>query len=54
MSSYDITFCSNPKCKNMKCERNQKKYDWNIVTLVKPYISMANFENCEYWEEEND
>ena len=54
MSNYDITFCSNPKCKNMKCDRNQKNYDFNMVALVKPYISIANFEECEFWENKDE
>lgn len=52
--NLDITFCSNLNCKNMECERNQKKYDWSIITLVKPAISISNFSNCEFWEEEDE
>ncbi len=32
--NYDITFCSNSKCKNTKCNRNQA----NLYLLVSHYI----------------
>lgn len=50
----DITFCSNLKCNNMTCKRNQRNYDWGIVTLVKPEISISNFKDCEFWKEEDE
>lgn len=54
MNNYDITFCNNINCKNKECYRNQRNYIWNDVFMTKPYISIAEFKDCEYWEEEND
>ena len=46
--NYDITFCSNTKCKNLKCERNQN----NITDEFKDrFIWQGEFKECEYWEE---
>ena len=28
---WDITFCSNIKCKNLKCDRNQKNYNFVLA-----------------------
>lgn len=52
--NLDITFCSNLKCKNIQCDRNQNNYDMYRVFNDKPFISIANFEKCEFWEVEND
>ena len=46
--NYDITFCSNTKCKNLKCERNQKNiptYEYKIRN-----IWQGDFKECEYWK----
>lgn len=58
--NLDITFCSNLKCENLSCERNQnnliKLCKYGEIELNHP-ISIANFEKCEYWEkvgEENE
>lgn len=48
--NLDITFCSNKKCKNTDCDRNQNNYDLNYVFIKKPYVSIADFKKCEYWE----
>jgi len=47
--NLDITFCSRLNCKNKECIRNQ----WQLIELADEThpISMANFENCEFWEE---
>ena len=42
--SQDITFCSNRKCQNLKCERNACHIRWDL----KPYHSFADFENTQY------
>ena len=43
--SYDITFCSNKKCKNKKCERHPIKLKgWYYP------VSMADFTKCEFWK----
>lgn len=45
---WDITFCSNKKCKNKECERNQNNYNF-IMAGTHP-ISIADFKKCEYWK----
>ena len=43
--SYDITFCTNKKCKNKKCERHPIKLKgWHYL------VSMADFTKCEFWK----
>lgn len=44
---WDITFCSNIKCKNLKCDRNQKNYNFGLAGNHP--ISIGNFPKCEYW-----
>lgn len=44
---WDISFCSNTKCKNMDCKRNQNKYDFTLAGN-RP-ISSMEFKECEYW-----
>lgn len=58
MSNFDITFCSNLKCENLNCERNQNnlmKY-WNseegFIEIGNHPISIGEFKKCEYWEVE--
>ena len=51
--NYDITFCSNTKCKILKCKRNQN----NIpkIEYKTRFIWQGDFKDCEYWKEvEND
>ena len=43
--NLDITFCTKD-CLNTRCERNLKYLDKNIFK-EKPFISMAEFNNCE-------
>ena len=46
--NYDITFCSNIKCKNLECKRNQN----NIPDEFKDrFIWQGHFKDCEYWKE---
>ena len=53
MSSYDITFCSKQNCKNKECERSQRRIIQECAELnYIPYISISDFKECEYWEEE--
>ena len=51
--NLDITFCSNLKCENLSCERNQnnliKLCKYAEIELNRP-ISIANFKKCEFWE----
>ena len=58
--NLDITFCSNVKCKNMDCDRNQENVTKYYVELSKSTniqyffhkpISIADFKECEYWKE---
>ena len=42
--SEDITFCSNSRCKNTKCERNQKNIKQHWLDH-----SYAMFTDCDYW-----
>lgn len=44
--NYDITFC-NRECENKKCERNFKYVDIMDLASVKPYVSIASFDECE-------
>ena len=45
--NYDITFCSNTKCKILKCKRNQN----NIpkIEYKTRFIWQGDFKECEYW-----
>lgn len=47
--NYDITFCTNKKCNNLKCERNQN----NIpeIEYKARKIWVCNFKKCKYWED---
>ena len=47
---WDITFCSDKKCKNLECDRNQNNYNFTLAGN-KP-ISIANFSKCEYYTKE--
>lgn len=49
--SLDISYCTNTKCKNIKCERNQKVL--NSIIVGNHPISIMNFKYCKYWEENN-
>ena len=43
--SYDITFCTNKKCKNKKCERHPIKLKgWYYP------VSMSDFTKCKFWK----
>lgn len=42
--SLDITFCSNRRCQNKTCERNQ----CHVILSIKPHYSVSDFENTEY------
>lgn len=46
--NYDITFCSNTKCKNLECERNQKNIP-EIEYLIR-HIWEGEFKECEYFK----
>lgn len=46
---WDISFCSNKKCKNKECERNQNNY--NFMLAGNRPISIMKFKECEYWKE---
>lgn len=46
---WDISFCSNKKCENKECGRNQNNYNF-MLTGNRP-ISIMEFKECEYWEE---
>ncbi len=55
MISLDITYCSNLKCKNKNCERNQKHLEEiQKECLLYHYISIAEFKKCEFWEGKNE
>ena len=43
--NYDITFCSKKNCPNKECKRNQ-----NNIEDEERLISIAEFKDCEYWE----
>ena len=47
--NYDKTFCSNTKCKILKCKRNQN----NIpkIEYKTRFIWQGEFKDCEYWGE---
>ncbi len=50
--NYDMTFCSDKKCNNLKCERNQN----NITKqgyLIKNGIWISDFINCEDFKKED-
>ena len=44
--NYDITFCSRD-CNNEKCERNYNYVDKVKLIIVKPYVSIASFDDCK-------
>ena len=44
--NLDITYCSNTKCKNKQCERNQIHLP-EITTRIGHPISIADFKNCK-------
>lgn len=46
---WDITFCSNKKCKNKECERNQNNY--NFMLAGNYPISICDFKKCYDWKE---
>lgn len=50
--NLDITFCSNLRCENLSCERNQnnliKLCKYGEIELNHP-ISFMDFEKCEYF-----
>ena len=50
--SDDITWCSNRRCKRMKCYRNSK----HIRKDISPYkpLSFANFEGTQYCLKEKE
>ena len=50
--NLDITFCSKTNCKNEECKRNQ--YNINAIMKDLRFICMANFEDCEFWEVEDE
>lgn len=50
--NYDITFCSNTKCKNLECRRNMKNL--RVSEEEVRFISVSQFEVCEYWKEVQD
>ena len=55
MSNLDITYCSNLKCKNTNCERNQNHLaEIKKERLLYHLISIAKFNKCEFWEETNE
>ena len=43
MLNLDMTFCSNTKCKNKKCERNQNNYEFDVIKIGNHPISIADF-----------
>ena len=47
--NYDITFCSRD-CSNEKCERNYNYVDKVKLIMVKPYVSMASFDDCKEFQ----
>lgn len=47
--NYDITFCTNKNCKNLKCERNQKNIPKKEYKVREIWV--GNFKKCEYWKE---
>ena len=47
--NYDITFCSNTKCKNLECKRNQNNIP--IAEYTFRHIWQGEFKECEYWGE---
>lgn len=51
--NLDITFCSKLDCENFNCKRHQGHVLGYDTKYIKKYISIANFENCEFWEEKN-
>lgn len=53
MNNYDITFCSR-SCNNKQCERNLKYIDKTRLYSYKPFISIANFQNCKNFKGEDN
>lgn len=49
--NLDKTFCSNKKCKNEKCDRNQNNYDLSILAIGNHPISISHFKECKDWKE---
>ena len=47
---WDISFCSNKKCENRECKRNQNNY--NFMLAGNHPISIMDFKKCEHWKEE--
>ena len=47
---WDISFCSNKKCENRECKRNQNNY--NFMLAGNYPISIMDFKKCEHWKEE--
>ena len=45
--NYDITFCSNTKCKNLKCKRNLNSIPAEFKDRL---IWQGEFTDCKYWE----
>ena len=53
MNNYDITFCSR-SCDNKQCERTLKYIDKTRLYSYKPFISIANFQNCKNFKGEDN
>lgn len=49
--NYDITFCSR-NCGNKNCERNFNYVNKIELMITKPYVSIAEFNDCEEFVEE--
>ena len=45
---WDISFCSNKKCENRECKRNQNNY--NFMLAENHPISIMDFKKCEHWK----
>lgn len=43
--NLDITYCSNTKCKNKRCERNQVHL--NVAIIGQHPISISDFKDCK-------
>ena len=49
--NYDITFCSNTKCKQ-ECFRNQKNIDKNEID-ARCGIWIGDFPKCDFFKKED-
>lgn len=52
MTCYDVTFCSNIKCKQ-ECIRNQKNVETKEV-IERNGIWVGDFPKCEYFKKEEE